>query len=147
MLLKEDKTLLASEQFSVSIINQLIIIALRAHGTKIKTIENSPVRKALSFIQYNFKKDIKVSDVAKYVGYSENYFSAKFKAETGTEFQKYLLDLRLDFAKKLLEFSDLSVTEVCFESGFNTLQYFSQAFKKKFAYSAKQCIKNKNSTT
>lgn len=139
----ENKNLTATEDFATSLIQQIVILALRSLEYKTKKIKTTPIRKALAFIQYNFKHSIKVSDVASYVGYSENYFSQKFKSETGMEFQKYLLDLRLDFAMKLLKFSDLTVTEVCFESGFNTLQHFSQAFKKKFGLTAKS-YKNKS---
>ena len=67
--------------------------------------------------------------MARHIGYSPNYFSAEFKKETGVEFQKYLRNLRLDFAMKLLKLSRLSVTEVCFECGFNTLAHFLSAFK------------------
>lgn len=137
LLKKESENLTATDTFATSLIQQLTILALRSFDRRTKTPETTPVRKALAFIQYNFKQNIKVSDVANHIGYSENYFSQKFKAETGMEFQKYLLDLRLEFAMKLLRFSSLSVTEVCFESGFNTVQHFSSAFKKKFGKSAK----------
>ncbi len=139
LLIKElsCQNLTATDTFATALIQQLVILALRCADHKTKALETTPIRKALAFIQYNFKQNIKVSDVADYVGYSENYFSQKFKSDTGMEFQKYLLDLRLDFAMKLLKFSSLSVTEVCFESGFNTIQHFSTAFKKKFGVSAK----------
>ena len=68
---------------------------------------------------------------------SKNFRHAvkKNKKETGVEFQKYIQELRLDFAMNLLKLSKLSVTEACFESGFNTLPHFSQTFKKKFGMS------------
>ena len=134
---------IATDTFTTALIQQLSILALRSCNHQTNVSETTPIRKALSFIQYNFKHDIKVADVACYVGYSDNYFSQKFKSETGMEFQKYLLNLRLDYSIKLLNFSELTVTEVCFESGFNTLQHFSQAFKNKFGLSAKS-YKNKS---
>lgn len=134
LLLKEQekKDLLGSDKFAQSLIEQLVIIALRAGGRNRRRGEASRMRRALIFIHYNFRRNIKAADVARHVGYSPNYFSSEFKKETGVEFQKYLQGLRLDFAMNLLKFSKLSVTEVCFESGFNTLPHFSQTFKKKF---------------
>ncbi len=132
---KEKKSSLGSEKFSSNLIEQLVILALRASGREAGIENMTKVRRALAYIHYNFRRNIKVSDVAKHIGYSPNYFSAEFKKETGVEFQKYIQELRLDFAMNLLKLSKLSVTEACFESGFNTLPHFSQTFKKKFGIS------------
>lgn len=134
LLLKEQKKkeLLGADKFSESLIEQLVILALRSAGKDEKSEETGRMRRALAFIHYNFRRNIKASDVASHVGYSPNYFSSEFKKETGVEFQKYLRELRLDFSYRLLKLSKLSVTEACFESGFNTLSHFSQTFKKKY---------------
>ncbi|MBQ8003774.1 MAG: helix-turn-helix transcriptional regulator [Oscillospiraceae bacterium] len=134
LLLKEQKRerLLGSDKFAKNLIEQLVILTLRSCGRKEPEEKISKVRRALVFIHYNFRRNIRAAEVASFVGYSPNYFSSEFKKETGMEFQKYLRELRLDFAMNLLKFSKLSVTEVCFESGFNTLPHFSQTFKKKF---------------
>ncbi|MBE6911502.1 MAG: helix-turn-helix domain-containing protein [Ruminococcaceae bacterium] len=134
LLLKEQKKkeLLGADKFSESLIEQLVILALRSVGKNEKSEEIGRMRRALAFIHYNFRRNIKASDVASHVGYSPNYFSSEFKKETGVEFQKYLQELRLDFSYRLLKLSKLSVTEACFESGFNTLSHFSQTFKKKY---------------
>lgn len=134
LLLKEQekKSLLGADKFASGLIEQLVILALRAAGKETRIKDASKMRRALVYIHYNFRRSIKAIDVAKYIGYSPNYFSSEFKKETGVEFQKYLQELRLDFAMNLLKFSKLSVTEACFESGFNTLPHFSQMFKKKF---------------
>lgn len=128
----------ASELFAETLIEQLVILALRTKDRNTQVISSKVIRDALIYIHYNFKKDFRVEDVANYVGYSANYFSTQFKKETGIAFQRYLCDLRLDFAKKLLQFSELSVTEICLESGFNTLAHFSKAFKTKFGMSPEQ---------
>lgn len=137
LLLNEQKNsaALGSDKFSKSLIEQMVILILRACGREQAAEKKSKVHRALGFIHCNFRRNIKAADAAAFVGYSPNYFSAEFKKETGVEFQKYLRDLRLDFAMNLLKFSKLSVTEVCFESGFNTLPHFSQSFKKRFGKS------------
>lgn len=123
---------LGSDKFALNLIEQLVILALRANGNTPEEKNISKMRNALAYIHYNFRRDIKASDVASHIGYSPNYFSAEFKKETGLEFRKYLRDLRLDFAHNLIKFSHFSVTEVSFESGFNSLPHFSKAFKEKF---------------
>lgn len=128
----------ASELFAETLIEQLVILALRTKDRNTQAISSKVIRDALIYIHYNFKKDFKVEEVAKHIGYSANYFSTQFKKETGIAFQRYLCDLRLDFAKKLLRFSELSITEICLESGFNTLAHFSKTFKQKFGMSPEQ---------
>jgi AraC-like DNA-binding protein len=65
---------------------------------------------------------------------SANYFSECFHRVVGTPFQTYLADTRLEFAKALLGVSQLSVTEVCYASGFNTLAHFERMFKRKYGH-------------
>ena len=124
-----------SEAFAQSLIQQLAILTLRSAGKQPDREKTKVLRRALSYIHYHFRSNIRASDVAAYVGYSPNYFSTEFKKQTGMTYQKYLQDLRLTFAAKLLQLSCRSVTEVCFECGFNTLPHFSQAFKKRFGVS------------
>jgi len=134
LLLKEQnkKGILGTDKFSKSLIEQLVILALRSVKKREKNTSSGITRKSLEYIHNNFRQDIRISDVASYVGYSPNYLSSEFKKETGVQFQKYLRDLRLDFAYRLLKLSNLSVTEVCYESGFRTLSHFSQVFKEKY---------------
>lgn len=136
-------TLFASRAFAVNLVEELAILALRASGTESCEAASGMVSRALVYIHCNFRSRIKAEDVARYVGYSPNYFSAEFKKQTGVEFQKYLQDARLDFAKKLLQLSKLSITEVCFECGFNTHQHFTRAFKNKFGIPPKNVKENR----
>lgn len=145
LLFKEQKhTLPSSHIFAIDLIEQLVILALRAVGTASEDASVGMLNRALIYIHCNFRSQIKAEDVARHVGYSPNYFSAEFKKQIGVEFQKYLRDFRLDFAKKLLQLSALSVTEVCFACGFNTHQHFSRAFKEKFGFTPKEMKEKSN---
>ncbi len=137
LLLKEQKKqdAVGGGLFAQSLIQQLAILVLRSAGKQTDADKPKTLRRALSYIHYHFRSNIRALDVAAYVGYSPNYFSTEFKKQTGMTFQKYLQELRLDFAARLLRLSHRSVTEICFESGFNTLPHFSQAFKKRFGMS------------
>src|SRR5258708_36150140 len=68
--------------------------------------------------------------VAKTVGLSLRYFSRVFKAETGTTFEKYLLQLRLEKARDLLRYTALPIKQVGQEAGFGSSAYFFEAFKR-----------------
>lgn len=105
----------------------------------------SPLQRSVLYIQANFNKDITLDDVATVAGMSNAYFSDRFRAYIGTTFKKYVLNMRLDYAKKLLIYTDLSITNIALESGFNDFSNFMSLFKKTFSKTPRQYrIENKD---
>lgn len=90
---------------------------------------SEPVRGALRYLHHHFSDRVALAEVAALVHLSPAYFSERFHAEVGEPFQRYLKRLRIRFAASLLACSELSVTEVCYASGFQTVPYFSRAFR------------------
>lgn len=128
-----DRKALGMHEFSCSLIQQLVILALRNPDVRIDTEQgNRQIRRAMLYTQSHFREELTVAQVAEVVGYSPNYFSSKFRKETGEHFQVYLQNMRLAFAKNLLEYSGLSITEICLESGFRTLPHFINTFKRRY---------------
>lgn len=54
-----------------------------------------------------------------------------FRKYTGKTYSEYLTELKLDYSKKLLLTTDLSITDICFSSGFSSVSNFLKAFKQK----------------
>ncbi len=98
----------------------------------------SKVQKAMLYIQNNFRNDIQLSNIAHAAGVTPSYMSSIFAKECGVSFNKYLNTIRYDYAKKLLEYSDMTVTDICFESGFCDYANFERHFKEKFFMSPRQ---------
>lgn len=92
---------------------------------------NKVIRKALRYIHSNYINNIFLDDVAEHVNLSSVYFSQLFHKQTNRSFSEYVLDLRLNKAKKLLRGTNLKVYEVCEKSGFTNTYYFCRVFKKK----------------
>ncbi len=105
-------------------------------GSRISSV-STPIYEAITYIHKNFSKQITLSEVAQHLHYAPQYFSQYFHKATGITFRKYLLDTRLRFAMVLLKMSDLSITDICFESGFTSLSHFSNAFSLKYGQSPK----------
>lgn len=88
------------------------------------------IGKAKEYIKGRFSKDISLEEVAKHVDISSYYFSKLFKEEEGMNFIDYVTTLRIEKAKQMLKVSNISIKEVCIESGYTDPNYFSRIFKK-----------------
>jgi AraC-like DNA-binding protein len=90
---------------------------------------------ALTYMHHHFREALSLAEVASQVHLSPNYFSERFSEIHGISFQRYLQDLRLQFAYSLLLASVLPITEICYAAGFKTLSHFERVFKQKFGRS------------
>ncbi|MFS1511067.1 helix-turn-helix domain-containing protein [Chengkuizengella sp. SCS-71B] len=82
------------------------------------------------FIKKNYAKSLTLSDAAKHVNRNSYYISHLFKQETGMSFIEYLQKKRIEEAKKLLEASNLNLSDISVKVGFSDANYFSRVFKK-----------------
>jgi transcriptional regulator GlxA family with amidase domain len=99
---------------------------------KIETHSDSRrVQKVQTFINENYKNEIRLGELADMVGMSPVAFSRFFKLRTGKSLSDYIIDIRLGYASRLLVDSTTSIAEICYECGFNNLSNFNRIFKKK----------------
>lgn len=92
--------------------------------------KNEVLDKTYDFIYNNFDRTISAKDVANAVGMNASAFSRFFKRIHQKSFTKYLNELRIGFACKLLMEDKLSITAICFDCGFNNISNFNRQFKK-----------------
>jgi two-component system response regulator YesN len=107
-----------------------IMEACRYINTKKEKQTSGVISKAKNYIEINYKKDISLDDVSRTVDISPYYFSKLFKEETGENFIDYLTNIRIEKAKSLLKNSDLSIKNICVDTGYSDPNYFSRIFKK-----------------
>lgn len=86
--------------------------------------------KACAYIQENCEQQMTLQTVSDYVGFSPFYLSRLFKKVTNSSFMEYLTNQRIKRAQTLLVDSDLSVTEISYQSGFTSISTFNRVFKK-----------------
>ena len=112
------------------LIECIFIMFLRNQQSNVKkTIpQEGAVHTALIYIQSHYTANLSLHDVAAHVFLSDSYFSRIFHRKTGMTFKKYLSNLRLAYAAKLLRSSLLSVTEICFDCGFTSYSHFLRSF-------------------
>ena len=88
------------------------------------------LKKVLTYIRENYKEKIYIQNLADQVHMNEQYFCRFFKKSIGRTPMEYINEYRIKQAMRLLEETDLPVTEVCLECGYNNLGNFLRAFKK-----------------
>ncbi len=82
------------------------------------------------FISDNFRRDIPLTEVAQVAGMTVPSFCRYFKKVTGNTFINYLTNFRIVYACKLLGDDHSAITEVAYDSGFNSQSQFNRAFRK-----------------
>jgi two-component system, response regulator YesN len=88
------------------------------------------VEAAVRYLNERYSEPVSVQLVADSIGIAPTYLSTIFKQEIGISFARYVLDLRLAYARKLLESTDKLISAVAEESGFGNTQNIIRAFRK-----------------
>jgi transcriptional regulator GlxA family with amidase domain len=77
----------------------------------------------------NFKNPIAVTEMARMLNMADNSFSRYFSRRTRKTFTAFVNEIRLNYASQLLIENILSISQVCFECGFNNLSHFNRQFR------------------
>lgn len=87
--------------------------------------------------------DISIKKIADVFSYTEKYISALFSKNMKTKFKSYLNDMRIQYANKLIEDGETSVSKISELCGYSDSLYFSKVYKEKTGKSPKQKIKSR----
>ena len=91
--------------------------------------EQQRIQKVYHFIEMNYQKEIDVNEVARLCQLTTAAFCRYFKKSTHHTFTDFLNRFRINQSKKVL-MQDKTVTEACYESGFENISYFNKTFKR-----------------
>ncbi|QNL48022.1 AraC family transcriptional regulator [Olivibacter sp. SDN3] len=97
--------------------------------------ESERMDNVLTFVFNNFKKNISLKEVANIANMAENSFSRYFALRARRSFTKFVNEVRLSHACKLLIEDKLNILEISMECGFNNLSNFNRQFKSRYSYS------------
>ena len=82
------------------------------------------------FLMTNYREEVNLKELAELVNMAEGSLCRFFRENMRMTLFEYLNRIKTDFACKLLMNPDLSIMEVCFDSGFNNLSHFNKQFRK-----------------
>ncbi|HMH22099.1 MAG TPA: AraC family transcriptional regulator [Puia sp.] len=92
-------------------------------------LESDRLNTIFEFVMKNFRHSLSVAEVAKMVNLAETSFSRYFSLRTRKTFTSFVNEIRLNHACQLLIENKMSISEICFECGFNNLSNFNRQFR------------------
>ena len=103
--------------------------------------EPSVIARAVRYINANFCKNLRQEAVAGRFYISTPYFSRLFKQEVGMGFTEYIRKLRMEWAKSLLEETDMRIHDIARDCGYADIKHFNQTFRAYHGMSASELRK------
>ncbi len=100
------------------------------HPIKIEKVEVDRLNKIFQHTSTNFQRKITLTEIASVANLSARAFCRYFKSKTRKTFYDFLIEVRVAHACNLLLEKDITISEVCYDSGFNNLSNFNRYFKK-----------------
>lgn len=95
-----------------------------------KGLSHWQLRQAISYIHENLDKDLSLVDISATVGISMYYFSRQFKQSTGVAPHQYVMNCRIERAKKLLSKTNQTIEQISSQVGFQSQSHFTNVFRK-----------------
>ncbi|NNF18408.1 MAG: helix-turn-helix transcriptional regulator [Flavobacteriaceae bacterium] len=104
---------------------------LNAEGFSMETDirDNDRINKVFNHVKNHFQEDISLEEMADMVSMTIPSFCRYFKKIANKTFVQFVNEYRLVHASKLLAEKPMSITEVCYECGFNNFSHFNKSFK------------------
>jgi len=109
--------------------NNIQLASKKYLKTRFKT-GNKRIAAIHEFLMNNYREEVDLKGLAMLVNMAEGSLCRFFKMNMGITIFEYLNQIKTEFACKLLMDKDLSILEVCLDSGFNNISHFNKQFKK-----------------
>ena len=113
------------------IMTDMVIELWREYKSGERLTPHDKLERARGEIMRDFKRDWSLDVMADLAGYSPSRFSALYKSTYGRSPVDDLINTRLENAKLLLLYSNMTVNDIAEAVGFSSIYYFSKHFKKK----------------
>ena len=91
---------------------------------------SKPIVLCIDYIYSHLHNRITVSELAEYLGLSDSYLSKLFHKEMGLPISQYILNLKIEKAKNLLQYSEYNIVDIANYLSFSSQSHFIQVFQR-----------------
>lgn len=121
--------LLIEALYVLSEYDQLKSLSSMGFKHNLPDTEHERVNLIYEYSLQHFKRAIQLEEIAAVANISPNSFCRFFKSRTRKTYSRFLIEIRVGHACKLLIENNLSIKQICYESGFNNFTSFYKYFK------------------
>ena len=105
------------------------------------------IRSILLYLDKNYQKNIKLGKLSELFGYNRSYLSRVFNAYIGVGFNEYINRLRVRHSARLIQTTDMNMTQISEESGFSCVRSFNRTFMEQYGITPMKYKKHKTKPT
>jgi AraC-like DNA-binding protein len=124
------------------------LLSSLGYANSVTTTDTERINKVMDLLMENYNQEIKLEEVASLVDLNKSSFCRYFKSRTHKTCSQFLNEIRIAHACKLLINSNMTVSEICYETGYNNISHFNRQFKLITNFTAreyaKKYLKNSN---
>lgn len=118
---------------------EILILTMRKVGNQKQSVAKSTVvTKMINHVDNHYQQQVRLNNLANQLGYSAPYLSQKFSQEIGVSFMDYLHQVRIQKSCHLLETTDMRISQIASEVGYDGVKYFNQIFRKKLGITPRE---------
>lgn len=104
-------------------------ISSRTYEDSLDQHETDRLNKVYEYVFKNFRKKVLLEDLARLLYMTPTSFSRYFTIKNNKPFSRFIAEIRVKHACKMLTETDESIAQICYECGFNTLSNFNKQFR------------------
>ncbi len=110
--------------------NDYKLLAGEFYKAEIHDFTSDRLTKVMHYLNSTYLKKVELEKVAEVANLHPSAFCRYFKEKSGKSLSEFVNDMRIGYACRLIIEGKMSVTQICYESGFNNLSNFNRIFKK-----------------
>ena len=116
------------------------LLSSPGYVNSINLTDTERINKVMNFLMKNYHNEISLEKVAEMVNLNKSSFCRYFKSRTRKTFTEFLNEIRIGHACKLLVNENMTISEICYETGYNNISHFNRQFKLITGMTAKKYI-------
>jgi AraC-like DNA-binding protein len=108
---------------------QYDLLSLPDYNSSVNLMDAKRINEVMNYIMQNYSEDVKIEEAAALSGLTKSSFCRYFKSKTHKTFSYFLNEVRIQNACKLLVNTDRTVSQICYDCGYNNISHFNRQFK------------------
>ncbi|WP_163324020.1 AraC family transcriptional regulator [Draconibacterium mangrovi] len=114
--------------------NEYYLLAGQYYQLERHNFTSDRLTKVIHYLNTNYLGKVELKNVAAVANMHPSAFCRYFKENSGKSLSEFISEIRIGYACRLLLEGKMTVSQICFESGFNNISNFNRAFKKNTGY-------------